>query len=191
MPDFVKNLKLGSYEVRYLEDENKRICCIFFAHKHGVEEARKLPECVIVDATYKTNSHNMVLLNFMVAGTLRAKERPKQLGTGCRMDHETAGPGAVQPSKLIVYNTMKRTFAGKQGYDVYSGFHGAISSPLVSRWAPIPTRPPSKPTIFLGCVQGSHEDQVQNSISPPGEGRYKASEVTVGYFAVAFNEKAA
>lgn len=146
MPDFVKNLKLGSYEVRYLEDENKRICCIFFAHKHGVEEARKLPECVIVDATYKTNSHNMVLLNFMVAGTLRAKERPKQLGTGCRMDHETAGPGAVQPSKLIVYNTMKRTFAGKQGYDVYSGFHGAISSPLVSRWAPIPTRPPSKPT---------------------------------------------
>lgn len=67
---------------------------IFFIHEHGIEEARRLPECIIIDATYKTNSHKMVLLNFVVAGALRSKEKPKQLTTvpiaGCWMDKETA-----------------------------------------------------------------------------------------------------
>ncbi|KAG2201556.1 hypothetical protein INT47_007433, partial [Mucor saturninus] len=50
-------------------------------------------KCVVIDATYKNNSHKMVLLNFVVAGTLRSKEKPKQLVTvpiaGCWMDRET------------------------------------------------------------------------------------------------------
>ena len=66
---------------RYLADEDSRIFCVFFAHKHGIEEVRKLLECVVVDATYKTNSHKMVLLNFVVAGTLKSSGRPKQLAT--------------------------------------------------------------------------------------------------------------
>lgn len=93
MWNFIKNLELTGHHVRWLADEDNRICCVFFAHKHGVEEARRLPECVVVDATYKTNSHKMVLLNFVVAGTLRSNERPKQLVTvpiaGCWMDRET------------------------------------------------------------------------------------------------------
>lgn len=93
MWDFIKDLELAGHHVRYLADENNRICCVFFAHKHGVEEARKLPECVVVDATYKTNTHKMVLLNFVVAGTLRSSGKPKQLATvpiaGCWMDRET------------------------------------------------------------------------------------------------------
>ncbi|KAG2199328.1 hypothetical protein INT47_012962 [Mucor saturninus] len=42
---------------------------------------------------HHTNSHKMVLLNFVVAGALRSKEKPKQLTTvpiaGCWMDKET------------------------------------------------------------------------------------------------------
>ena len=87
-------MEITGHHVRYLTDEDDRICCVIFAHKHGVEEARKLSECVVVDATYKTNSHKLVLLNFVVAGTIRSNEKPKQLATvpiaGCWMDRETA-----------------------------------------------------------------------------------------------------
>lgn len=55
MWDFIKSLEVTGHHVRYLADEDNRIVCVFFAHKHGVEEARKLSECIIIDATYKTN----------------------------------------------------------------------------------------------------------------------------------------
>lgn len=91
---FVKNLEMSQHQVRWMTGLDKRICSVFFIHDHGVEEARKLSESIVIDATYKTNSHKMVLLNFVVAGTLRSKERPKQLTTvpvaGCWMDRETS-----------------------------------------------------------------------------------------------------
>lgn len=94
MWNFVKNLESSGHQVRFLTDADERICSVFFIHQHGIDEARKLSECIIVDATYKTNSHKMVLLNFVVAGTLRSKEKPKQLTTvpiaGCWMDRETS-----------------------------------------------------------------------------------------------------
>ena len=92
--NFIRHLETTNHHVRYLNNEDNRIQSIFFIHQHGIEEARKLSECVIIDATYKTNSHKMVLLNFVVAGALRSQERPKQLTTvpiaGCWMDKETA-----------------------------------------------------------------------------------------------------
>ncbi|KAI8081268.1 hypothetical protein BDF21DRAFT_452111 [Thamnidium elegans] len=39
------------------------------------------------------------------------------------------GPTGVKPRKLIVYNSMKRTFSGKGGHDVYTGFHGKHFEP--------------------------------------------------------------
>ncbi|KAG2203128.1 hypothetical protein INT47_004935, partial [Mucor saturninus] len=76
MWNFIKNLESSGHQVRYMTNADERICC-----------------CVVVDATYKTNSHKMVLLNFVVVGTLRSKEKPKQLVTvpiaGCWIDRET------------------------------------------------------------------------------------------------------
>lgn len=90
---FIRDLELQKHHVRYITDADKRICSVFFIHEHSIDEVRKLSECIIIDATYKTNSHKMVLLNFIVAGTLRSKEKPKQLTTvpiaGCWMDRET------------------------------------------------------------------------------------------------------
>ncbi|KAG2198381.1 hypothetical protein INT47_009786 [Mucor saturninus] len=92
--NFIRHLETTNHHVRYLTNEDNRIQSIFFIHQHGIEEARKLSECVIIDATYKTNSHKMMLLNFVVAGALRSQERPKHLSTvpiaGCWMDKETA-----------------------------------------------------------------------------------------------------
>lgn len=94
MWEFIRNLELTGHQVRWKTDVDERISSVFFIHEHGIDEARKLPECIIIDATYKTNSHKMVLLNFVVAGTLRSKEKPKQLTTvpiaGCWMDRETS-----------------------------------------------------------------------------------------------------
>lgn len=81
MWNFIKNLELTGHQVRWMVDTDERICGVFFMHQHGIEETRKLSECIVVDATYKTNSHKMVLLNFVVAGTLRSREKPKQLTT--------------------------------------------------------------------------------------------------------------
>ncbi|KAG2202406.1 hypothetical protein INT47_008877 [Mucor saturninus] len=76
-----------------MTDNDERICCVFFIHQHGIDEARKLSECIVIDATYKTNPYKMVLLNFVVVGTLRSKEKPKQSTTvpiaGHWMDRET------------------------------------------------------------------------------------------------------
>ena len=85
---------MTSHQVRWTLGEDGRIGCVFFIHQHGIDEARKLSESIVVDATYKTNSHRMILLNFVVAGALRSKENPKRLATvpvaGCWMDRETA-----------------------------------------------------------------------------------------------------
>ncbi|KAG2190872.1 hypothetical protein INT47_005771 [Mucor saturninus] len=92
--NFIRHLETTNHHVRYLTNEDNRIRSIFFIHQQGIEEARKLSEFVIIDATYKTDSHKTVLLNFVVAGALRSKGRPKQLTTvpiaGCWMDKETA-----------------------------------------------------------------------------------------------------
>ncbi|KAG2209242.1 hypothetical protein INT47_005534 [Mucor saturninus] len=93
MWNFIKNLESSDHQVRHMTNADERICCVFFIHHPGIDETRKLSECVVLDATYKTNSHKMVLLNFVVAGTLRLKEKPKQLVTvpiaRCWMDRET------------------------------------------------------------------------------------------------------
>lgn len=94
IPEFIATLERTGHEVRYRVDEEQKITSIFFIHKNGLEELKRLPESIIVDATYKTNSHRMVLLNFVVAGTLVSEYNPRQLATipvaGCWMKKETA-----------------------------------------------------------------------------------------------------
>jgi len=63
-------------------------------HNHGKEELRRLPESVVVDATYKTNIYRLVaLLYFVVAGMISSEYDRKQLATihvaGCWMRRES------------------------------------------------------------------------------------------------------
>ncbi|EPB87896.1 hypothetical protein HMPREF1544_05303 [Mucor circinelloides 1006PhL] len=51
------------------------------SRSQSAKELRRLPESVVVDATYKTNSHQLALLNFVVAGTIASEYGRKQLAT--------------------------------------------------------------------------------------------------------------
>lgn len=88
----VHNLQQKNYQVRYAVDDENIITMVFFIHHHAIDEIRQLPESVVLDCTYKMNSHSMVLLNIVIAGTVLAKEERNQLVTvpvaGCWMDHE-------------------------------------------------------------------------------------------------------
>lgn len=75
-------------------DTDQKISGVFFMPQNGIDETRELPECIVVDATYKTNSHTMVLLNFEITSNLCSRETPEQLTTipvaGCWLDRETS-----------------------------------------------------------------------------------------------------
>ena len=86
---------------------------VFFIHSRGIEEARRLPECLVVDATYKTNSHKMVLINFVIAGTVCGKERREQListipiaGCWISQEKEENYTWALKQLRDIVWNTV-------------------------------------------------------------------------------------
>ncbi|KAG2194330.1 hypothetical protein INT47_000257, partial [Mucor saturninus] len=79
MWNFIKNVESSGHQVRYMTNANERICCVFFIHQHGIDEARKLSECVVIDATVKTNLHKVVLLNIVVVVPI----------AGCGKDLET------------------------------------------------------------------------------------------------------
>ncbi|KAL1928059.1 hypothetical protein VTP01DRAFT_2975 [Rhizomucor pusillus] len=51
------------YEVSYQYDSEKRLQSIFFAHPASIEKARRFPEVVLVDATYRTNQYHMPYVN--------------------------------------------------------------------------------------------------------------------------------
>lgn len=113
MASFVFDLKNKNYDVRYHTNSDNQMKTIFFIHDHGIQELRRLPECIVVDATYKTNIHKMVLLNFVVASTVSSREKPHQLATipvaAAWMDRETADnySWVLQQLRDIVWSPKK------------------------------------------------------------------------------------
>lgn len=81
MLSFITKLQSMNCEVRYQVNEEGRVKSVFLIHAHGIEEARRMPQCIVADATYKTNAHKMVLVNFVIAGTVCGKEKRHQLTT--------------------------------------------------------------------------------------------------------------
>lgn len=62
---FITGLQNLGYFVRFTVDSDNRICSVFFCHEVSVKEARKKPEVITVDATYKTNSHKLTFINIV------------------------------------------------------------------------------------------------------------------------------
>lgn len=89
MPEFISNLERTGHQVRVKTDIEDKVVLVFFMHSHGREEVRRLGESVVVDATYRTNSHQMVLLNFVVASQSNAKQLATIHVAGCWMRNET------------------------------------------------------------------------------------------------------
>lgn len=116
MASFVFDLQNKNYDVRYHTNSDNQMKTIFFIHDHGIQELRRLPECIVVDATYKTNIHKMVLLNFVVASTVSSREKPHQLATipvaAAWMDRETADnySWVLQQLRDIVWSPKNTEF---------------------------------------------------------------------------------
>lgn len=70
--EFTKLLKLlmteGFATMYKVSDE--RLDAIFFSHEYGQEQARKFPEIAILDATYKTTTTKMPLINIVGVSNL-------------------------------------------------------------------------------------------------------------------------
>lgn len=62
--ELVEYLENRNYTVAYgLHENGKKLAAMFICHPISVEKAQQFPEVVIVDATYKTNSHKMPMVN--------------------------------------------------------------------------------------------------------------------------------
>ncbi|PHZ08018.1 uncharacterized protein RHIMIDRAFT_270276 [Rhizopus microsporus ATCC 52813] len=63
----------------------------FFAESKAIVEAHSMPECIIIDATYKTNSHGLTLLSIVgttnTTGDIRDALTTYHT-TGVWMEHE-------------------------------------------------------------------------------------------------------
>lgn len=62
---FITSMQELKYFVRFTVDSDNRICSVFFCHEESIKEARSKPEAIIIDATYKTNSHKFAFINIV------------------------------------------------------------------------------------------------------------------------------
>lgn len=93
MASFIMHLQRKQYNVRFTTNSEDRVTAVFFISDHAIQELRRFPESIVVDATYKSNCHLYALLNFVIAGTVSSREKPDQLTTipvaGAWMERET------------------------------------------------------------------------------------------------------
>lgn len=62
---FITSLQELKYFVRFTVDSDNRICSVFFCHEESIKEARNKSEAIVIDATYKTNSHKLTFINIV------------------------------------------------------------------------------------------------------------------------------
>lgn len=63
--ELITLLESNGYTARYAVDEENRLTCLFFIHCNAILRARKMPESIIIDATYKTNRYKMTFVNIV------------------------------------------------------------------------------------------------------------------------------
>ncbi|KAG2195514.1 hypothetical protein INT47_002710, partial [Mucor saturninus] len=70
MYSLITELENLGYVIRIQVKENQEVKGLFFIHEKAISEARRWPEAITIDATYKTNAHKMSLVN--IVGTSNA-----------------------------------------------------------------------------------------------------------------------
>ncbi|CEG84362.1 hypothetical protein RMATCC62417_18177 [Rhizopus microsporus] len=63
--NFVNNLKTKGYIVKVRANSNNVVDMVFFVESEAIAEARRMFECIVIDAMYKTNSHGLTLLSIV------------------------------------------------------------------------------------------------------------------------------
>lgn len=70
MYSLIAELESLGYAIRIQVKHGQEVKGLFFIHKKAINEARRWPEALAIDATYKTNAHKMSLVN--IVGTSNA-----------------------------------------------------------------------------------------------------------------------
>ena len=60
-------------------NDNNHIDMVFFCHELSVLKAIRMPESIIIDATYKTTAHKLVFVN--IVGTSSMMKKKDSLST--------------------------------------------------------------------------------------------------------------
>ena len=108
MFDYILRLQKKNYIVKYTVNDNNHIDMVFFCYELSVIKARRIPESIIIDATYKTNAHKLVFVNIVGTSSVMSKKKDS-LST-----FEIAGAWIMKKSSLIMNGclTASRTRSG-------------------------------------------------------------------------------
>ncbi|OBZ81438.1 hypothetical protein A0J61_10513 [Choanephora cucurbitarum] len=85
MYEYITGSVEKDYQVFYTVDNDQRINAVFFAPKTGIEEARRMPENLVIDSTYKINTHKPTFVNIVGTSSVRSTK------PGTLMTFEVAG----------------------------------------------------------------------------------------------------
>lgn len=61
----IRDLESLGYAVRFQVNGSRQIESLFFINETAIKEARRWPEAITIDATYKTNAHKLTLVNIV------------------------------------------------------------------------------------------------------------------------------
>lgn len=81
MYTLINCLESLNYIVRIQVTEKHEIKRLFFISEIAIEEARRWPEAITIDATYKTNAHKMSLVNIVGTSNVAAQHNADRLQT--------------------------------------------------------------------------------------------------------------
>lgn len=94
MFNYIPKLQDKNYIIYYNTDNQNNIDFVFFCHETSILKSRKMPESIIIDATYRLNSYKLVFVNIAGTSNLKAKNDPKKTktnGEGTLQTFEIAG----------------------------------------------------------------------------------------------------
>lgn len=78
---FMNNLQEKGYIVRFQVNESNQLMSLFFCHESSIKDARKMPEAIIIDATYKTNNHKLTFINIVGTSSIASTKYRDSLQT--------------------------------------------------------------------------------------------------------------
>lgn len=115
MFDYIKELEDKNYLMAYRTDALNSIESVFFCHESSILKARRMPESILIDATYKLDSHKLIFVNIVGTSNLtggKATRTSRSNGEDTLQTFEIAGAwisGESQDSYHWAVKTLKDT----------------------------------------------------------------------------------
>lgn len=77
----IRKMEIAGYAVRIQVKPDQEVKGLFFIHQDAIKEARRWPEALSIDATYKTNAHKLSLVNIVGTSNVSSSKVSNRLQT--------------------------------------------------------------------------------------------------------------